>query len=310
MQRTSQGHDEQERDARDFLNTLWPNGLPSGELIYGWESSSKRSYPFRSVDDLVTHMYGGRQWAAGTDAYFHLSTTSKLIRPTLRLSIPDCGYLPGVWVDIDIAKTGTTVEAIRDWLATLAFEPTALVWSGGGIHAYWCFKEPQLARACPPHLLGWASVMRTSCPVKLDSVFDITRVLRLPGTMNYKYTPPALVRVVELHPERRFDLYDFPEAVSQRRPPPPERVASGERNTTLFAELSRARAMLPWPDEWLVAVGRALNDYLTDPPLPEAEMMRTIQSVLRYPKGDKAPTEEERRERGLKKLENWTAPDA
>lgn len=94
-------------------------------------------------------------------------------------------------------------------------EPTALVFSSNrGLHAYWLLDEPfytvktedrERARR-----LQAAWVARTGGD---PGAKDLARVLRLPGTVNTKYTPAEPVRFADYHPERTY-TFDELEALA------------------------------------------------------------------------------------------------
>jgi hypothetical protein len=96
--------------------------------------------------------------------------------------------VPGVWVDLDVKPTTenqfhTTAEA-DDFLTRMP-PPTMLVDSGsGGRHAYWLLTERLDPIRGAALLAAWHDhVLDAARPVLPDNVFDITRVLRLPGTV-------------------------------------------------------------------------------------------------------------------------------
>lgn len=63
--------------------------------------------------------------------------------------------------------------------------------------------------------------------------------------------------------------------------PPPQKIREGSRNTILFSLLALAnRVASPLSSEVLVSFARAMNSLLFDPPLPDAEVIRTVQSVV------------------------------
>ena len=104
--------------------------------------------------------------------------------------------VPALWSDIDCGKHGwdfkTIVQAFHDLPGCL--QPSALVHSGGGLHAYWLLDEPfsPSNRETVPNTPEWfegvslfENVNREFCAFTGgDNVFDISRVLRLPGTFN------------------------------------------------------------------------------------------------------------------------------
>lgn len=103
--------------------------------------------------------------------------------------------VPALWADIDVGKHGwdyaTIVQALHDLPGCL--QPSALVHSGGGLHAYWLLDKPCAFDNCSDTYEWNDEVARFETVNKLfeqhcasDNVFDISRVLRLPGTFNAK----------------------------------------------------------------------------------------------------------------------------
>lgn len=113
-------------------------------------------------------------------------------------------YVPGVWADLDV-KPGSfsSQEEILEWLGTLALEPTIIVSSGSsGVHAYWRLKWDQ---AGSEELADswWAYLNEMSGEKKIDHLVDVTRILRLPGTIRFpkkdEATKLGAVRILEHH---------------------------------------------------------------------------------------------------------------
>jgi|SRR5262245_6150267 len=108
--------------------------------------------------------------------------------------------LTAVWADLDAAKLSSPKRylpdraAARCFLATLPIRPTVQVWSGGGYHPWWVLKEAlaietDADRARAERLVRrWQQYLRLHLGgYALDSTFDLSRVLRVPGTSNTKY---------------------------------------------------------------------------------------------------------------------------
>ncbi len=124
-----------------------------------------------------------------------------------------------LWVDIDVgpAEPGKkpkyeTIEiALR---AILAFQvavglpaPSAIVYSGGGIHVYWISKVPLAPDEWYAYADGLKQLLLANnilCDTGLTT--DIARLLRVPGTSNFKYNPPKPVTLAPLP----LVMYDFP----------------------------------------------------------------------------------------------------
>jgi hypothetical protein len=101
-----------------------------------------------------------------------------------------------LWADIDLPKEGSKknyppMDVIEAALADMPLKYTALVHTGGGVHAYWFFNEPytitglQDAENVESTLTRpWAQLLRSKLgkhgPYDVDSVQDVSRMLRIP----------------------------------------------------------------------------------------------------------------------------------
>jgi len=93
------------------------------------------------------------------------------------------------------AKVYGSKEAILAHLDTSTFPiPSALIDSGGGIHAYWLLRDvfaldtdDQRSAAEVIQRL-WVQTIGAD-----PAVHDLVRILRIPGTLNLKYDPPRAV---------------------------------------------------------------------------------------------------------------------
>src|ERR1700737_4456850 len=121
-----------------------------------------------------------------------------------------------IWVDIDVdprdpKKYDTVEEALA---AVLLFakkvglpNPSAIVYSGGGLHVYWISKDPLTPQEWQPYASGLKNLLLANnilCDTGLTT--DIARILRVPGTKNFKYNPPADVTLAPLP----LVMYAFP----------------------------------------------------------------------------------------------------
>jgi hypothetical protein len=111
--------------------------------------------------------------------------------------------VPGLWFDLDLsygqhaASTlpATDAEAV-DFMFTLPAVPSLLMHSGGGMYGYWLFREPYIIGTDAEHhaisqlAKQFAYTLTTAGKARgwtLDALGDLARVLRPPGTINYKY---------------------------------------------------------------------------------------------------------------------------
>lgn len=143
----------------------------------------------------------------------------------------DVRGLVGLWADIDIAGEGhadahypDTVEAARRIVDAVRLTPTLVVHSGGGLQVYWLFtepwltadgKDPEAERVKMAQLVqDWTRTIQYQAELigryKVDSVFDLARLLRPAGTTNRKIDGnPRRVQILEFNERATYDEHDF-----------------------------------------------------------------------------------------------------
>lgn len=116
-------------------------------------------------------------------------------------------YVPGVWADLDV-KPGSfsSQEEILEWLKTLALEPTIIVSSGSsGVHVYWRLKWDQVGSESLADS-WWAYLNEMAGERSIDHLVDVTRILRLPGTIRFPKKDESAklgsVKILELHTDQ------------------------------------------------------------------------------------------------------------
>ena len=145
-------------------------------------------------------------------------------------------------VEIDGYKNGhATVETVCGFAIELSQKigaaPVGIVESGGGWHLHWAVAGGEIGEDFPVPaakqlLLCWralAGLVAGHHGITLDPIFDLARVLRLPGTVNPKYRPPRPVVAHDLPggpialPELRQTLHEY---LPPPRPPRPRRAVT------------------------------------------------------------------------------------
>ena len=124
-----------------------------------------------------------------------------------------------LWVDCDSPQAVTALEAFRS-------APAMIVRSGSAqrCHAYWTLTGSLCAEAATEANRRLAAALGADG----GAVTTAAAILRPPGTLNFKHTPPATARAQQMQPWRRVSaralldgLPELPEratAKSQRRP--------------------------------------------------------------------------------------------
>lgn len=139
------------------------------------------------------------------DVYFGVCPRDKPVGRSKRGDLKSLVGMPGLWMDIDIQDPNAhaekslplSLEEVLAFVSELPFQPTVLVSSGHGVHAYWLFDTPlvwgvaddaqrnqavELSRAFQRKIISDANQQGWN----LDLTADAPRVLRLPFTLNHK----------------------------------------------------------------------------------------------------------------------------
>ena len=100
-----------------------------------------------------------------------------------------------------------------------AGKPSVVLHTGGGVHAWWTFRSWIPAAEAIPLLEGWGRCfmsVASSMGFRVDATADITRMLRVPGTLNGKPADgPVAVEVVAWAPRPNYDPRDLAERIAR-----------------------------------------------------------------------------------------------
>lgn len=92
-------------------------------------------------------------------------------------------YFPGVWVDIDFKDFENGESDVHTILASFPLQPTLLVHTGGGAHAYWLLTVP--LEITPESLLQFEELNKAFAKaLNGDHCHSLEHILRIPGTTN------------------------------------------------------------------------------------------------------------------------------
>ena len=169
-----------------FLETVLPSG--GTYCVVGIGSGRTRQKFFTSLDavqEAATQLD-----TSGIDAYFALASFNTNSRKA-----DDASELRSFFVDLDCGE-GKPYEAAADaaqalsvFVAETGLPSPIVVHSGGGVHAYWPFTEAvPVAKWLPAARAFKALCVEHKLGIDLSVTADVARILRVPGTYNYKLT--------------------------------------------------------------------------------------------------------------------------
>jgi len=191
-------------DQHDFLSAVLPS---AGKYCVAVIHGTTRKHIF--VDDLdnlyntsLTHSGNGKNTFLALGA-FDTSGKRKVENATALHSVfmdLDCGVN-----DKGVAKSFPSkrdaVVALHKWLEDTGLDALGEPWlvdSGGGVHVYWPLADDAPVAAWLPVAEGMKRLAhKHHFPIDLTVTADAARVMRMPGTFNYKYDPPKPVRLVK-----------------------------------------------------------------------------------------------------------------
>jgi hypothetical protein len=223
---------------REFFDGLYGDSVTTINQIVIWSPGLSASW-CDSIDSAARLCV---ERAKTADAYFGFSLQSqeRVLEEAARLGDAPVlsarrGYastatvVPGIALDFDHdtpargkkKRYPPDREAVLGLIQRMPLVPTFMIGTGGGIHAHWCFREPfvidneEEREKVSASMRGWNALARMeslSLGFEIDSVYDLARVLRPPGTVNRKpcFAPDGMpVEFFGERSEKRYNLDEF-----------------------------------------------------------------------------------------------------
>jgi hypothetical protein len=220
-----------ENEARLFLRKLF-GSKPEELYVLLWTLPDKRSRWFRDVDAAAAAV----EPLSRHDVYVGVGLASRDYGPSHRCPSEEIAGLVGFWADLDLRsdahKKNALPATIQDALTIIPdlIPPTIVVSTGNGAHAWWLFKEPYIfddeeRKQAASLVARWHTLLRLNAASRgwaFDRLSDLARVLRVPGTTNFK--DPNNPKPVTVHStsDRRYNLSDFEEWLDEAAIPDPD----------------------------------------------------------------------------------------
>lgn len=220
---------------------------------------------------------------SGYDIYFGVCT-----REEGKGTKDGCREITALWCDIDGKDFSGGLEEITQTIKNFPLKPSAVISSGSenSYHLYWLLKEPEDAtEKIEGYLKGIANVLNGDM-----TATDLSRIMRVPGTNNYKNGNAKDVVLHRIDENLRYNLMDFDDfcleqdskEFSQENKTPItdlyQGVDEGSRNESL------ARLTGSWTSDGLsfeecMENARLINSK-NNPPMPDAEVETTVRSIF------------------------------
>jgi hypothetical protein len=207
--------------AVDFLKTLFEH---TTEQVYICSFSNERDDPKQAGERHVTTRTPAQitsfveKWdKPGRGLFFGVGTVKAGAKRN-KENIVETAFLHADidFKNVDLLGDDPRGDVLRH-VARLKYIPSAIVFSGNGIHAYWLLKE---SLATQENIERIEMALRQLADVVAGdlAVCEVARVMRLPRTHNTKNGAWKEVEVTSFHPERRYEFDDIEEWLSEQSP--------------------------------------------------------------------------------------------
>lgn len=187
--------------AKIILKALWRSNNQSHLIAYHNKKANKfKNQDVKDIDEAVTTALANSD--AGFESYFAMAEYNQ---PSNRTASNASGAF-GFWVDLDVGEVKATsgkgyctIEEAQVALEKFCKDssiqnPTHIVNSGGGLHAYWVTNKIIDRQTWQNYAKKLKAITKKAGFLADDTrTADIASVFRMPGTFNYKYNPPRPV---------------------------------------------------------------------------------------------------------------------
>lgn len=224
---------------RAFLDLLWQH-KPAELYVLLWTLQDKQSHWFQDVAKAAE--FAGA--VMDRDVYVGLGLSKSDHGPARRCTSDEIAGLSGFGSDLDLRSEAhgnkplpaTIEEALT--IIPAPIPPTIVIATGNGAHAWWLFKEPYIfetddERKDVARLLNrWHTMLRLNAAARgwsYDRLSDLARVLRIPGTFNYKDPSNPKQVAIYAQADRYYNLSDIEEFLDETAIPDPEAEEKARR---------------------------------------------------------------------------------
>ena len=214
----------------DFLEQIFGDEVTANRRIAVFTTPNRRTRFFADYQEAGRYAVGQ---AATQNVYFGVGLIEG--NPKGRGKLENIAGIGGLWCDIDISGPAhpkenlpKNIEDAQDILAKMPFRPSIVVFSGHGLHAYWLLHDPWVFETVADRTTAASLAKRWHAKVcaiaakrgwALENLGDLTRVLRLPGTLNHNGGEgPAEVCILENRPDIHYAVDDFEQILPADEP--------------------------------------------------------------------------------------------
>jgi hypothetical protein len=200
--------------AIDALATLF-EGAPEGTIFLTALGPNGAVHSLAARETNRVEAFLQRHEQTGVGLYFCVGTLLDGGRGRNKQNV---GWIIGLHADIDFKDHDCAPEEIRHRIERTLLPASLVIETGGGVHSYWLFHE---AEAATPEMVARveAALRRLADYLGGDpQCAEISRLMRVPGTVNFKRETPVAVRVLQDRPAARYELAELEEWLAEARP--------------------------------------------------------------------------------------------
>jgi hypothetical protein len=205
---------------REFLEALYGEAADENLWFVIWSKASMRFVWFQSIEDALTYLKANQEEIYIGCGLFKEPHTGR------KGTQDEVWGIRALYADIDVAHNvhskknlPPNIPAARTIVEGFGCDPSVIIHSGYGLHCWWLFKEIWKFDSAEERVAAKNLSQRLHLTVlqrandngwTVDPVFNLDRVLRLPGTLNCKNNGSVPVKVL-FSSDARYNPEDFEE---------------------------------------------------------------------------------------------------
>ena len=221
-------------DTLEFLQALYRD-LPGGALSVTAKVDGSMLTKWFHPDQLEKMARFIHKCGQKYNTYIGINPRGKPLGEYSRGQKEDVGSLVAFYADCDVkgpahkeTRLPDTPEELLGFINSLPIPASLAVDSGNGVHFYWLLKAPfmtdtdELRDKAEAWIKGWERYINDRALKergwRFDAVCDLPRMLRAPGTTNFKTDEKPLCHVL-YSSDARYEPADFEPYITVEEPP-------------------------------------------------------------------------------------------
>lgn len=206
-------------DIRQFIEALFEFKQETHYILI-WSLRDHRSAWFQDISKAIEYVSKRSE----QDIYVGAGLSNADLGAYKRCTEGEIAALVGFCCDVDFKAGGhqrSNLPSQEDALQLLHEMPlpaSIITFTGHGYHGWWLFKEPWMIETLEEQRevkwlsQQWTKLLQAKAARHgwgIDSVFDLSRVMRMPGTLNCKSSHRIRATIEEMNNWRAGSLEDF-----------------------------------------------------------------------------------------------------